>query len=71
MARDDQHTDRIYLYREPELLARFDEATPRSKRSKNGTVKYREEVFEGLESLPAAFCGLFTGASFGRRVVRV
>jgi NADPH-dependent curcumin reductase CurA len=38
---------------------------------KNGTVRYREEVFEGLESLPEAFCGLFTGASFGRRVVRV
>ena len=38
---------------------------------RNGTIKYREEVFEGLESLPAAFCGLFTGASFGRRVVRV
>lgn len=38
---------------------------------KNGTLKYREEVFEGLESLPEAFCGLFTGASFGRRVVRV
>lgn len=38
---------------------------------KNGTIKYREEVFEGLESLPEAFCGLFTGASFGRRVVRV
>jgi NADPH-dependent curcumin reductase CurA len=38
---------------------------------KNGTIKYREEVFEGLKSLPEAFCGLFTGASFGRRVVRV
>jgi NADPH-dependent curcumin reductase len=38
---------------------------------KNGTIQYREEVFEGLESLPAAFCGLFSGASFGRRVVRV
>jgi NADPH-dependent curcumin reductase CurA len=38
---------------------------------KAGTVKYREEVFEGLASLPEAFCGLFTGASFGRRVVRV
>ncbi len=37
----------------------------------SGRVKYREEVFEGLASLPAAFCGLFTGASFGRRVVRV
>jgi NADPH-dependent curcumin reductase CurA len=38
---------------------------------KAGTVKYREEIFEGLSSLPEAFCGLFTGASFGRRVVRV
>ncbi len=38
---------------------------------KAGTIKYREEIFEGLASLPAAFCGLFTGASFGRRVVRV
>lgn len=37
----------------------------------DGTVKYREEVFDGLASLPAAFCGLFSGASFGRRVVRV
>ncbi len=38
---------------------------------KSGAVQYREEVFEGLASLPEAFCGLFTGASFGRRVVRV
>lgn len=38
---------------------------------KDGAVVYREEVFEGLASLPAAFCGLFSGASFGRRVVRV
>lgn len=38
---------------------------------KDGSVNYREEIFEGLESLPEAFCGLFTGASFGRRVVRV
>ncbi|NJC08262.1 NADP-dependent oxidoreductase [Polymorphobacter fuscus] len=38
---------------------------------RSGAVVYREEVFEGLASLPAAFCGLFSGASFGRRVVRV
>jgi len=38
---------------------------------KSGAVKYREEVFEGLAALPEAFCGLFTGTSFGRRVVRV
>ena len=38
---------------------------------KAGSVKYREEIFDGLESLPKAFCGLFSGASFGRRLVRI
>jgi NADPH-dependent curcumin reductase CurA len=38
---------------------------------RDGSVRYREEVFDGLAALPAAFCGLFTGASFGRRVVRI
>ncbi|MGE3251876.1 MAG: NADP-dependent oxidoreductase [Hyphomonadaceae bacterium] len=36
-----------------------------------GTLKYREERFEGIEALPAAFAGLFTGESFGRRIVRL
>ncbi|WP_353217230.1 NADP-dependent oxidoreductase [Sandarakinorhabdus sp.] len=36
-----------------------------------GSVKYREEIFDGLASLPAAFCGLFTGQSFGRRLIRL
>ena len=36
-----------------------------------GQVKYREEIFDGLASLPAAFSGLFTGQSFGRRLIRV
>jgi NADPH-dependent curcumin reductase len=36
-----------------------------------GQVKYREEIFDGLASLPAAFSGLFSGQSFGRRLIRV
>ncbi len=36
-----------------------------------GQVRYREEIFDGLASLPAAFSGLFTGQSFGRRLIRV
>lgn len=36
-----------------------------------GHVRYREEIFDGLASLPAAFCGLFTGNSFGRRLIRL
>lgn len=36
-----------------------------------GRIAYREEIFDGIAQLPAAFCGLFTGASFGRRLVRL
>lgn len=30
-----------------------------------------EEQFEGIEAMPEAFCGLFRGENFGRRVVKV
>lgn len=36
-----------------------------------GDLKYREERFDGIEALPGAFAGLFTGESFGRRIVRL
>ncbi len=36
-----------------------------------GQLKYAEERFEGIEAMPDAFCGLFRGENFGRRVVRV
>ncbi len=36
-----------------------------------GKLSYREEIIDGLEQAPAAFIGLFTGDSFGRRLVRV
>lgn len=34
-------------------------------------IRFREERFEGFESLPAAFCGLFDGSAWGRRIVKV
>lgn len=36
-----------------------------------GKLAYREERFAGLEKAPEAFTGLFTGASFGRRIIEV
>ncbi len=36
-----------------------------------GKIKYREDVVEGLENAPEAFFGLFTGANFGKLVVKV
>ncbi len=38
---------------------------------KDGKIKYREEVIEGLESAPKAFIGLLKGENFGKRVIRV
>lgn len=37
----------------------------------NGNLIYKEEIFEGLEALPGAFCGLFKGENFGRRLVKI
>ena len=37
----------------------------------DGRLKYREDIEDGFERLPAAFIGLFTGANFGRKLVRV
>jgi len=38
---------------------------------KSGALAYREERFEGIESMPEAFCGLFRGENFGRCAVKV
>jgi NADPH-dependent curcumin reductase CurA len=37
----------------------------------DGSVTYRETVLDGIESAPEAFIGLFTGANFGKMVVRI
>jgi len=38
---------------------------------REGRVKYREDVVEGLENAVAAFRRLFTGQNFGKLLVRV
>jgi hypothetical protein len=38
---------------------------------REGKVKYRESVTEGLDSAPGAFMGLLKGANFGKQLVRV
>jgi NADPH-dependent curcumin reductase CurA len=37
----------------------------------DGSITYRETVFEGIDAAPEAFIGLFTGANIGKMVVRV
>ncbi|MCL4137992.1 UNVERIFIED_CONTAM: hypothetical protein GTU68_015261 [Idotea baltica] len=38
---------------------------------KEGKIKYREEIIDGLETAPNAFIGLLNGEAFGKRVIRV
>jgi NADPH-dependent curcumin reductase len=38
---------------------------------REGTVKYKEHVTEGLDHAPAAFMGLLKGENFGKQLVRV
>jgi NADPH-dependent curcumin reductase CurA len=37
----------------------------------DGSLKIAIEEFDGLETLPEAFCGLFRGENFGRRLARL
>jgi NADPH-dependent curcumin reductase CurA len=38
---------------------------------REGKVKYKEFVTEGLDCAPGAFVGLLKGANFGKQLVRV
>lgn len=38
---------------------------------RDGAVRYREDVVEGLENAPAAFIGLLKGRNFGKLIVHV
>ncbi len=38
---------------------------------REGRLRYREDVVDGLEQAPAAFIGLLEGRNFGKLVVRV
>jgi NADPH-dependent curcumin reductase CurA len=38
---------------------------------RDGKVRFREDVVDGLENAPAAFIGMLRGDNFGKLVVRV
>ncbi|HET9034055.1 MAG TPA: zinc-binding dehydrogenase, partial [Dokdonella sp.] len=45
--------------------------TQMSEWFKQGRIKFREDIVEGLENAPTAFIGLLEGKNFGKLVVRV
>jgi NADPH-dependent curcumin reductase CurA len=38
---------------------------------REGRLKYREDIVDGLENAPGAFTGMLEGANFGKRLIRV
>ena len=38
---------------------------------RNGNIKYREDIVDGLDAAPSALIGLFEGKNFGKMLVRV
>ena len=38
---------------------------------KDGRIKYREDIADGLENAPAAFMGMLKGKNFGKQLVRI
>jgi NADPH-dependent curcumin reductase CurA len=52
--------------------SRYDDARRRLAHwFKQGRLKYREDIVEGLENAPVAFARLFEGTNFGKLLVRV
>ena len=55
-----------------DFAVQFDEARMQmAEWVKEDKLSYREEIIEGIENTPEAFIGLFSGDSFGRRLVHV
>jgi hypothetical protein len=54
------------------FASRFPEGQQRvAQWIKEGKVKYRETIVDGLEHAPEAFIGLFHGQNVGKQLVRV
>jgi NADPH-dependent curcumin reductase CurA len=66
------HRARMEGFLVSDFADRFDEGLKRLSRwLREGKIKYREDVVEGLENAPKAFIRLMRGANFGKLVVKV
>jgi NADPH-dependent curcumin reductase len=53
-------------------FARFDEAaTQLADWVREGKLRFREDILEGIERAPGAIAGLYRGENLGKRLIRV
>jgi hypothetical protein len=38
---------------------------------RQGMIRYREDILEGIEHAPGAIAGLYRGENFGKRLIRI
>jgi NADPH-dependent curcumin reductase CurA len=53
----------------PDILRQFNASM--SKWINEGKIKWKENIFQGIENAPRAFVSLFKGESFGRTLVKI
>jgi hypothetical protein len=55
-----------------DFRARYPEAIEELTRwVKNGSIRYREEIVDGLEQAPGSIASLYRGENLGRRLIRI
>jgi hypothetical protein len=55
-----------------DYASRYDEATAQLARwVREGRLKYREDVLDGIEHAPGAIAGLYRGENLGKRLIRI
>lgn len=55
-----------------DFAQRYDEArTKLAEWVRDGTIKYREEILDGIEHAPGAIAGLYRGENLGKRLIRI
>jgi len=63
---------RFFFWMEPAFLPKRREALQRlSQWIKEGKIKYRESVTQGLDSMIGAFSGMLRGENFGKTVIKI
>jgi NADPH-dependent curcumin reductase CurA len=55
-----------------DFRARYPEAIEELTRwVRNGSIRYREEIVDGLEQAPGSIASLYRGENLGKRLIRI